>query len=87
MTKEQEVILTINGKSHILSKPQYTEGGKHVEVCPKCSLFKSHFDFCWKNYDGIVRPLCSILAESNCWNNDFMTYFQEYKIENNLHCQ
>jgi len=82
MTKEQEVILTINGKSHKLSKPQYTSGGKHVNVCPKCSLYESHFDFCWKRYFGTVRPLCSILAESNGWDNDFETYFQEYKIEN-----
>lgn len=83
MAKEQEVILTINGKSHKLSKPQYMSGGKHVEVCLKCSLYKSHFDFCWKRYFGIVRPLCSILAESNGWDNDFETYFQEYKNENN----
>ena len=79
---EQEVILTINGKSHKLSKPQYTGGGKHVEVCPKCSLFKSHYDFCRKRYYDIVRPLCSILAEANGWEDKFLTYFQEYKIEN-----
>ena len=82
MAKEQEVILTINGKSHKLSKPQYLGGGKTVEVCPKCSLFKSHFAFCWKKYYDDVRPLCSILAEANCWENDFMTYFQEYNKEN-----
>lgn len=83
MTKEKEVILTINGKSHILSKPLYVGGGKHVVVCPKCSLYKTHFKFCWKKYYGDVRPLCSILAESNGWDNDFMTYFQKYKNENN----
>ena len=80
MTKEQEVILTINGKSHKLSKPKYTGGGKQVEVCPKCSLFKSHYDFCWKSHYGTVRPLCSILAEANGWYKKLMTYFQEYKI-------
>ena len=80
---EQEVILTINGKSHKLSKPQYIGGGKHVEVCPKCSLYGSHFDFCWKSSYGIFRPLCSILAEANGWDDKFMTYFREYKIENN----
>lgn len=83
MIKEQEVILTINGKSHKLSKPQYARGWKQVEVCPKCSLFKSHHDFCWKSYCGIFRPLCSILAETNGWNDKFLTYFQEYKIEKN----
>lgn len=81
---EQEVILTINGKSHKLSKPKYyMGGGKNVEVCPKCSLFKSHFHFCFKSYYGIVRPLCSILAEANGWDDKFLTYFQEYQIENN----
>lgn len=79
MAKEQEVILTINGKSHKLSKPQYAGGGKDRWICPKCSLFKSHCDFCWKKHFGTVRPLCSILAEANGWDDDFMTYFQECK--------
>jgi hypothetical protein len=79
---KQEVILTINGKSHKLSEPLYIGGGKQKCVCPKCSLFKSHFDFCWKNYYGIVRPLCSILAEANGWDDNFLTFFQEYKIKN-----
>lgn len=79
LAKEKEVILTINGKSHKLSKPQYeyVSGGKNVNVCPQCSLFKSHFDFCWNSYYGSFRPLCSILAEANGWDDDFMTYFQE----------
>lgn len=79
---EAEMILTINKKSHKLTEPQYIGGGKDRDICPKCSLYKSHFDFCWRSYYGIVRPLCSTLAEANGWDNEFLTYFQEYTIVN-----
>ena len=75
---DTKVILLLNDKSHELVKVKdYSGGGKHNWICPKCSLYNSHFSFCWRGHFGTYRPLCSILAEANNWDNDFLTCFKE----------
>lgn len=76
MKKKTRVCLRIDGVNHHLSKYKtYFGGGKHKQICRKCSLYETHSAYCW----AIGTPICKVLAEANNWGDDFQVYFKTLK--------
>lgn len=67
--RKKKVCLQIDGTNHHLSKSKKYSGD---QVCPKCSLYETHSAYCW----SIGKPICSVLAEANNWDEDFAVYFK-----------
>lgn len=77
MKKNNKVCLRIDGVNHHLSKYKYYFGcGKCENICGKCSLYKTHYGYCW---DKCGEPICSALARANNWDDDFQVYFKTIK--------
>jgi hypothetical protein len=76
--KNKKVCLRIDGVNHHLCKYKgWVDGGKYNWACPNCSLYKTHFKYCWNIDDAKGgSPLCSILASANNWDEDFAVYFK-----------
>lgn len=73
--KNKNVCLRIDGINHHLSKYQnYLGGGKDRWICPECSLYKTHYEYCWDRVFG--KPICSLLARANNWDDNFAVYFK-----------
>ncbi len=73
--KKKNVCLRIDGINHHLSKYQnYLGGGKRKQICPECSLYETLCPYCWSFYIG--RPICTVLAEANNWDDNFAVYFK-----------
>jgi len=78
MAKNTRVCLRIDGVNHHLCKyKNYSGGGKYRWICPKCSLYETHYEYCWDSAFG--KPICSFLARANNWKNDFEVYFKTIK--------
>lgn len=74
MENNNKVCLRIDGINHHLCKyKNYRGGGKGRYICPNCSLYNTHFSYCW---DVLGEPICSSLAQANAWDNDFEVYFK-----------
>ena len=78
--KNKNVCLRINGINHHLSKyKNYLGGGKNHQICPECSLYKTHYKYCWTIGTPICTvgtPICSVLADANDWDDNFAVYFK-----------
>jgi len=74
----KKVCLRIDGVNHHLCEYKgYAHGSKCESICVNCSLYKTHYGFCWSQYG---EPICLVLGKANNWGTkSFAAYFKTIK--------